>query len=38
MKSLNEVFISCESHIVTFDNPHLGGQSESTVYIAHKPH
>ncbi len=36
MKSLEEVFVSCESHIVTFDNPIRGGQSESTVYVARR--
>lgn len=36
MNSLEEVFISCESHIVTFDNPIRGGQSASTVYVARR--
>ncbi len=36
MKSLEEVFVSCESHIVTFDNPIRGGESSSTVYIARR--
>jgi spermidine synthase len=35
-KALNEVFESCESHIVTFENPHLERMSESTVYVAVK--
>ncbi len=34
MASLGEVFASCESHIVAFDNPIQGGQSQSTVYVA----
>ena len=34
MDSLREVFASCESHIVTFDNPIQGGESKSTVYVA----
>lgn len=34
MQALAEVFETCESHIVAFDNPHLGGKSESTVYVA----
>ncbi|MCF6311915.1 MAG: hypothetical protein L3J39_05650 [Verrucomicrobiales bacterium] len=36
MASLKEVFISCESHVVTFDNPIRGGQSASTVYVARR--
>jgi len=36
MKSLEEVFVSCESHIVTFDNPIRGGESSSTVYVARR--
>ncbi len=36
IKSLEEVFVSCESHIVTFDNPIRGGQSASTVYVARR--
>lgn len=36
MKSLEEVFVSCESHIVSFDNPILGRQSASTVYVARR--
>jgi hypothetical protein len=34
MESLGEVFASCESHIVRFDNPIQGGESKSTVYVA----
>jgi len=34
MQALADVFESCESHIVPFDNPHMGGSSESTVYVA----
>jgi len=33
---LNTVFQSSESHIVTFPNPYLGGESSNTVYLAHK--
>jgi len=33
---LDTVFQSCESHIVTFSNPYSGGDSSSTVYVAHK--
>ncbi|MBK1827162.1 hypothetical protein [Haloferula rosea] len=36
MQALAEVFDTCESHIVSFDNPHLGGKSESTVYVARR--
>jgi len=36
MDSLKEVFASCESHIVTFDNPIRGGESSSTVYVARR--
>lgn len=36
MNSLAEVFESCESHIVAFENPHLGEESESTVYLARR--
>jgi spermidine synthase len=34
MEALAAVFDTCESHIVPFENPHLGGRSESTVYVA----
>jgi len=33
---LETVFQSAESHIVTFSNPYLGGESSNTVYLAHK--
>jgi spermidine synthase len=33
---LETVFQSSESHIVTFPNPYLGGESFNTVYLAHK--
>ncbi len=33
---LDSVFQSCESHIVTFANPYTGGESSSTIYLAHK--
>lgn len=34
MTALNEVFVSCESHVVTFHNPHQDRTSASTVYVA----
>lgn len=34
MAALEEVFESCESHIVTFHNPLRENESESTVYVA----
>jgi len=34
LRSLEEVFPACETHVVTFDNPVRGGESSSTVYIA----
>ncbi len=34
MRALNEVFASCDTHIVPFHNPILGRDSESTVYVA----
>ena len=33
---LNTVFHSSESHIVSFPNPYLGGESSCTVYLARK--
>lgn len=36
MDSLKQSFDSCESHIVTFDNPIRGGESSSTVYVARR--
>ncbi len=33
---LDTVFQSSGSHIVTFPNPYTGGESSSTVYLAHK--
>jgi len=33
---LDTVFQSSESHIVTFPNPYLGGESSNTVYLARK--
>lgn len=33
MKALNEVFESCEIFVVPFNNPILGRDSESTVYV-----
>jgi len=32
---LDTVFQSSESHIVTFPNPYMGGESSNTVYLAH---
>ncbi|MCP5537429.1 MAG: spermidine synthase [Akkermansiaceae bacterium] len=32
--ALNEVFACCETHVVPFENPILGRDSESTVYVA----
>ncbi|MEX1048607.1 MAG: hypothetical protein WED15_03700 [Akkermansiaceae bacterium] len=34
MDSLKQVFTCCESHIVTFHNPHQDCESASTVYLA----
>ncbi|WP_435892939.1 spermidine synthase [Oceaniferula spumae] len=34
MAALNEVFESVETHVVPFNNPILGRDSESTVYVA----
>lgn len=34
MTALNEVFVSCESHVVEFYNPHQDRTSASTVYVA----
>lgn len=36
MAALEEVFASCESHVVPFPNPHQDRMSESTVYLARK--
>lgn len=33
---LDAVFQSSQSHIVTFPNPYLGGESANTVYLARK--
>ena len=33
---LEIVFNSSETHIVSFPNPYLGGESTNTVYLAHK--
>lgn len=27
-------FVSCEAHVVTFPNPHTGGEAANTVYVA----
>lgn len=37
MDALGEVFASCEAHVVAFENPILGRDSESTVYVATTP-
>jgi spermidine synthase len=37
MAALEEVFTGCESHVVTFHNPHQDRESASTVYVARKP-
>ena len=34
MKTLTDVFVSCDTHVVPFENPILGRSSESTVYVA----
>lgn len=34
MSALNEVFATCETFVVPFNNPILGRDSESTVYVA----
>jgi len=34
MAALNEVFATCDTHVVPFENPILGRNSESTVYVA----
>lgn len=36
MNALNDVFATCETHVVPFNNPILGRDSESTVYVAVK--
>ncbi len=36
MNLLDSVFESAKSHIVTFANPYSGGESQNTVYLAHK--
>jgi len=35
--TVEQVFSSCEAHVVTFPNPHTGGQSSSTIYLAQRP-
>lgn len=37
MAALEEVFEGCESHVVTFYNPHQDCESASTVYVARAP-
>lgn len=34
MQTLDDVFANCETHVVPFENPILGRDSESTVYVA----
>ena len=36
MRLLDSVFESSQSHIVTFPNPYMGGESSNTVYLARK--
>ncbi len=36
MLLLDSVFESSQSHIITFPNPYLGGESSNTVYLARK--
>ena len=36
MHLLDSVFESSQSHIVTFPNPYMGGESSNTVYLARK--
>ncbi len=36
VRLLDSVFESSQSHIVTFPNPYLGGESSNTVYLARK--
>lgn len=36
MDSLRQIFSGCESHIVTFYNPHQDRESASTVYLANR--
>ena len=35
---VEEVFASCEAHVVTFPNPLTGGEAASTVYVARVGH
>lgn len=35
---VEEVFASCEAHVVTFPNPLTGGEAASTVYVASMGH
>ncbi len=37
MDSLHQVFATCESHVVTFHNPHQDCEAASTVYLASSP-
>jgi spermidine synthase len=32
-----QVFASCDAHVVTFPNPHTGGEAANTVYVASGP-
>ncbi|MFC2079064.1 spermidine synthase [Candidatus Bipolaricaulota bacterium] len=36
IRLLDTVFQSSVTHVVTFPNPYLGGESSNTVYLAHK--
>jgi spermidine synthase len=32
--TVEAVFASCDAHVVTFPNPHTGGEGRSTIYVA----
>lgn len=34
MTAVEQVFASCQAHVITFPNPHTGGEGTSTVYVA----
>ena len=36
--AVEQVFASCDAHVVTFPNPLTGGEGSSTVYVAKHPH
>jgi spermidine synthase len=35
--TVEAVFTSCDAHVVTFPNPHTGGEGRSTIYVAKLP-